>query len=191
MSSFRIDPRQINDLADRLATITPERLGRGAVAAANEVLTRFTDTSVDRITDRVALDAGYVRSKMTTELATSAADPTATLTVAGPGRPSGNGLTILGRYPYGTVQSGTSRRTAGVGIEVRRGAPKFMDKAFTIRLKYGNGTGIFRRENGKLVHQYGPAPYSLTRQQITYHEQELRDDLERTTAARIADEIQL
>lgn len=200
MTTVRIDVRQIEGLADRLATITGEALGGIAVRAVNEVAVRFTDDSRARITERVNLTPEYVKSKTDMKLAESPADPTAVVTVAG-------ALTTLGHYgpvtyfaPEGGVRRANGWRAAGlnagVGLEVGRGHPFFAPQWFTMALRgQGGALGVFVRGDpnyrGKARHLYGPSPYALFGRQIDHHSDELRADLERTAVQRIADALEV
>lgn len=207
MTAITIDVKTVAALAGRLESITPARLGGGAVRAVNEVITQFEADSRQRITERVNLTGEYVKSKTDLVLATQPADPTATLTVAGPGRPAGRGLTILGRYGPEAYRGGRSasggraavrgRRSAGVAVEISKGAPVFVDQWFLMRLRDGRGAGdgrlgVFVRttaSGGKPVHIYGPSPYSLVRQQIDRNAAGIGDDLQRLSLNYVADQV--
>lgn len=160
-------------------------------AALNALLTRAvheTAAAFDSKTRRAMnaglnLSDGYISSRL--DLDTVAGVPRATLTAAGPGRPSRFGLTIVGHYAPEQVTAaapraagdpkrgiGAGRKSIGVSVEVTRGQRKPIAGAFTMTLNKGtiNGdkVGVFVRDPGaaKPRHLYGVSPYSAFRAQI-------------------------
>lgn len=158
-------------------------------AALNALLTRAvheTAAAFDSKTRRAMnaglnLSDGYISSRL--DLDTVAGVPRATLTAAGPGRPSRFGLTILGHYAPEVLTRSAPRaagdpkrgiaaglKAAGVSVEVTRGQRKPIAGAFTMTLNRGaiNGdrVGVFVRDGKKLRHLYGVSPYSAFRAQV-------------------------
>lgn len=177
--SVTIDAEQLLAAAAKLDAITGPALNDALIEQVN-VATREFDSSA-----RAAMNAGinlsdaYVSSKMAVEPAKGT--PSASITAFGPGRPGRAGLTILGHYnpivittaAKGPAKGDPSRgvpagqKAAGVLVEVTRGAPKPIPKAFTMTLRQGtragDKVGVFIREGGKVRHLYGVSPYSLFR----------------------------
>jgi hypothetical protein len=205
MTAITIDVKDVAALAGRLETITPERLGAGALRAVNESMRTFEREAQGRIIERVALTLAYVKSKTDLQVGVDPLAPLAVLTVEGPRRPNASGLTILGRYaPQRYQLTGARRRagpvrgnrSAGVGVEITKGKPVFEPQWFLMKLKRGRAAGtdlgVFVRTTDdpkKPRHIYGPSPYSLTRQQIDRNIGEVTEGLRRLSLRYVADEV--
>ena len=205
MTRITIDAKELVGLAGRLDRITPASLGTGAVRAVNESIQTFEREAQGRIIERVNLTLAYVKSKTDLALAVDPNSPEATLTVAGPKRAGGAGLTILGRYgPVAERQPGASRRagpvkgnrSSGVRVEISKGRPVSEPQWFIMKLRRGlmAGTdeGVFVRTTAdpkKPKHIYGPSPYSLTRQQIERNIGGVTENLQRLALRYVADEV--
>lgn len=185
----------VTDLAglqDRLGQLSGERLAAAAADAVNVVVDRFdAKQRAGQIRD-IALDPTYIASKTRVTPATPG-KPSATITTSG-------ALTIMSRYPLALMSDRNmvdkagrrfGKRQAGVNVTIKPSAPVEEQQWFLMRLKNGNGTGVFVRTSaGGTKHMYGPSPYSLFRHQINAGEPELRDDLVRAGAAAIADAVE-
>lgn len=215
-TSITIDVRKVEDLAKRLGSIGQERIGRGALAAVNEVTIEFKEKAIRGEIANINLTDAYVRGKTDMKLASTAVRPRAEIVTAGD-------LTVLGRFP-GTVwyrQPGAQRRAGPV--KGRRSAGVYANitdtdrinepQWFLMRLKNqtslmgafvrsdkiapkndrGPGLGdAGRRRDGKSGkrHIYGPSPYQLFRKQIDVQGPQLMDDLEATAVRKILGEVE-
>lgn len=189
MTTIRIDTADAERLAGSLRSITGQILRREAVAAVNETAQRASDNSLERMTQRYNIGETYLRQKISLVAATDPSRPRAEIVAMGPDRPQRAGLTILGNYDAQQLRGGTSgRKPAGVEVEVRRGNRVQRTKWFMMALKNTNGKqGVFERDparGGKLMHLYGPAPYSMLRQQGQFHQAEFEGDLAATLRRR-------
>lgn len=154
-----VSTSQVLAAAARLEDIDGPTLNALLTRAVNSVAGKFDTRARRAMNAGIALDDGYISSRM--EFQRGAGVPQAEITAAGPGRAGRKGLTILGHYS--PVKS-----KEGVTVEVTRGSPKLIRTGFTLPLKNTDGkTGVFTREGGKLRHRYGVSPYSLFRFQIT------------------------
>lgn len=189
MTTFRIDLSEAEALAAAMRSVTASVLRQEALQAVNEVARRADENSVERMTQRYNLGESYLRSKMRLVLAADPSRPRAEIVALGPDTPQRAGLTILGNYDARQLRGGASgRKPAGVEVEVRRGNRVTRPKWFMMALKNTGGKqGVFERDparGGKLMHLYGPAPYSMLRQQGQYHEAEFTEDLAGTMRRR-------
>lgn len=184
---------EVEGLARRIERLPGDVLGRAAVDAVNAVVTRFDELQRKGQVADIALSPAYVKSKTDLQLAANPANPRALLTTRGD-------LTILGRYnptvlrdPERLDRAGRrmGNRQAGVRVAIKPSAPVEETQWFTMRLKNGNGTGVFVRTSaGRVKHIYGPSPYSLFRHQINTRSEDLREDLQRTGLAAMADAVE-
>ena len=187
MTTFRIDATEVEALADRLDRLSGDVLRGLARDAVNEAAERADDLSMGRILERMNLTRAYLREKIRVERAAEPGNTVRAEIVA-----SGD-LTILSHYGAQQLRTGVGPRGgrgAGVSVEVRRGNRLTRDKWFMMKLKYTGGKlGVFQRIDGKAKHLYGPAPYSLLRQQGTYHADEHGDILEEVMLRRANEAI--
>lgn len=174
-----VDVSQLAEVEQGLGRLTGAALAAAAADAVNVVTEQFDARQrAGQIAD-IALDPGYIASKTKVRLATPSS-PQATITTAGD-------LTIMGRFgPTSLRDPGRldrrghklGQRQAGVSVGIKRSAPAVEPAWFLMRLKNGNGTGVFvRTSSGKKKHLYGPSPYSLFRYQINTGITQLEDDL--------------
>lgn len=189
MTTIRITTADAERMASSLRSITGQILRREAVASVNETAQRATDNSLERMTQRYNVGEDYLRRKISLVAASNPAAPRAEIVAMGPDRPQRAGLTILSNYDAKQLRGGASgRKPAGVEVEVRRGNRVQRTKWFMMTLKGTDGKqGVFERDparGGKLMHLYGPAPYSMLRQQGQYHQVEFEDDLATTMRRR-------
>ena len=189
MTTIRIDTSEAEGLAASLRSITGQMLRREALAAVNETAQRADGSSVERMTQRYNIGEAYLRNKIRLVRATDPAKPRAEIVALGPDSPQRAGLTILSNYDAKQMRGGASgRKPAGVEVEVRRGNRVQRTKWFMMALKGTDGKqGVFERDparGGKPMHLYGPAPYSMLRQQGAYHADEFESDLAATMRRR-------
>lgn len=192
-----VNSARLDALAVALGEITEEQLGRAALRAVNEVADRTYDLARKRMNAGINLEDQYISRKLRREPAIEPSRPRATITAAGD-------LTILGRYnpkvilrPTKKLGKGDSSRgvpaglkASGVSIEVTRGAPKDITTGFLMKLRGGNGMGVFTRGvDGKARHRYGPAVYQLFRHSVDEIKDIVADDLAETAGATMALEI--
>lgn len=193
MSSIRVDVRQVTGLADRFAELTPDRIGRGALQAVNEVTAAFSEKAEDGALANINLTSAYYREKQTVTLGKSPLEPRAQIKVDGD-------LTVLGRFPGTTsfTQPGAprragpvrGRRSAGVRAQITRSASLREPQWFTMKLRNQQGLlGVFVRDDSIAArnardgvagkrHIYGPSPYALFREQVRVQGPQLERDLE-------------
>jgi hypothetical protein len=214
MTSFRVNVREVDALADRLSKVDGRRLGIAAVDAVNEVTTGFQDKSIKGGLENINLSEAYFRGKMKLSLATSRAR--AEILTFGD-------LTVMGRFggttwyrsPGAPRRAGPvkGRRSAGVFTNVSNTDRQDEKQWFLMRLKNQNGLmGAFvrttrlkgkgkngpgpvsegRHRDGKYgkEHVYGPSPYSLFKKQIDVQGPQLRRDLESTAVRNLINEIE-
>ena len=165
MLSIRIDARGLRDLERGLGNVTLSLPG-ASVSAVNTVAERAKLTTIQQIPREINLSESYVAGKMTIVHATEAA-PTAIVTAA-------DQPTVLTRFSVVQMTAPASKRakgdaahgipagrkTAGVHVTVKGGND--MPYGFLVRLKAGNGWGVFTRIQGKMGkadyrHRYGPS----------------------------------
>lgn len=218
MTSFRVNVREVEGLADRLSRVDGRRLGIVAVDAVNEVTTEFQNKSIKGGLENINLSEDYFRGKMKLSLAANGGRPRAEILTYGD-------LTVLGRFggTVSYVQPGAprragpvkGRRSAGAYANVENSTRIDEPQMFLMTLR-GQSTlkGAFQRRSelkgkgkndrgpglgdkgrrrdgayGK-VHIYGPSPYSLFRKQIDVQGPQLRRDLESTAVRNLIGEIE-
>ena len=191
MTELRIDASQLEGLANRLGSISGQRLGMSAAQAVNEVTTRFDEVArAGQIAD-INLTPAYVRSKTDLTLATPGRTPRAEIVTRGD-------LTILGRYAplrqlRGSVDNPKGGKPRGAAVQIRRSRTEIQPTWFLMRLRQGvvsgPDTGVFVRDGKRLKHIYGPSPYSLFRFQRDTRADDLADDLTRTALQLLGDDI--
>lgn len=191
---------QVVAAATSLEHIDGATINRLLTQVVTEVAGRFDTRARRAMTAGIALDDGYVSSRM--EVERTANVPRIEITAAGPGRAGRKGLTILGHYSPQVTTAAAPRakgdpkrgvaagyKAAGVSVMVTRGARKAIPGAFTMTLRRGtvagDSVGVFTRRGGKVKHLYGVSPYSLFRFQIEKGEGELGAELEREALAAI------
>jgi hypothetical protein len=181
---IKVDVRQLAGLQERLGLLSGNTLAAAAADAVNVVTERFDVKQQAAQRADIALDPAYIARKTKFWPATPS-DPRATITTSGD-------LTIMSRYPL-ALQADRDRRDkagrrygarqAGVQVTIKPSAPVDEDLWFLMRLRNGNGTGVFVRTSaGRTKHLYGPSPYSLFRHQINVGAPALLDDLQKTGA---------
>lgn len=189
---LEVDVSELVGIAEGLGSLGAQGLAGIAAAAVNEVTLRFDEKQRAAQIADINLPRSYVDRKTQTVLATPS-EARATITTAGD-------LTVMDRYPIQTLRDPSrldrrghrlGQRQAGVRVAIKPSAPVAEPQWFTMRLKNGNGTGVFVRTSaGKVKHLYGPSPYSLFRHQVNLGEPALLDDLEATGAQALADAIE-
>lgn len=190
--SLEVDVSELASVGEGLARLGSKGLAGIAAAAVNEVVLRFDEAQRAAQIADINLPRSYVDAKTSRTLATDA-EARATITTQGD-------LTVMDRYPLQVLKDPSrldrrghplGARQAGVRVAIKPSSPVEEHQWFTMRLKNGNGTGVFVRTSaGKLKHLYGPSPYSLFRHQINVGEPALLDDLEATGAQALADAIE-
>jgi hypothetical protein len=209
--ALKIDARQVAGLAERLAEVSGEEIGRASVAALNQVVDRTYDLARDRMIAGINLSDPYLRRRMRVEHATPG-KPEASITADG----SRNATTVLGRYDARPVLAPTKnqaraglagprklpvpfgQKQAGVTVEVTRGQQNdgFVPRGFLLPLRRGNeaggnGFGVFARtRDGKLRHRYGPSVYQLFAYQADRIIDDVTDDLETALADQVDQALQ-
>lgn len=103
----------------------------------------------------------------------------------------------FGKWPGWTYRKGDSLRgideddkAAGVSVDVNRKGAKTIKSGFFLPLRNGNGFGVFRRENGKLEHKYGPSVYQTFRRYIAENEELISRELIDTFLGGLDDRLQ-
>lgn len=201
--NIRIVPDALLVQADRLeAALSRAQIALAAVDAVNTVTKRADESLREGEIADINLTDVYVRSK--TDVALAVRSPRAEITVRGD-------LTILGRYPLRQLMQPAGPRSkgdpsrgipagskqAGVQASIKRSGTPPQPKWFTMKLRRGKesgeNVGVFVRvgpEKSAVKHIYGPAPYSLFRHQVGVQIEDIANDLQRTTDAKIAQRIE-
>lgn len=197
-----IDLAAIEGLAAKLNGINPQSLGDGLVNTLNEVTDRAYVTTRNDMLRTINLSQEYVESKMTVNRAKTASNLSSSIVAIGPGRGKNAGA-ILGRYlpvmrtqpvRYPKLSKGDSSnqrniprgmKAAGVAVSVKRGSTKVIEHGFLMRLKNGNGIGVFTRSAGatgpkNVKHRYGPSVYQLFKVAADSYTNEIGSDLEKS-----------
>lgn len=210
-STIRVDVRQVEALADRLASVDARALGQASLSVVNEAAQRFEKQALDGGVANINLSRTYVKSKTDLALATNPVRPRAEIVTRGD-------LTVLGNFePLAVVRAPGAqrragaikgRRNAGTLVSLRRNETLKQDQWFILPLRRGevpggNGLGVFIRDDaiapsptaareGKAGKRqiYGPSPYQLFRKQIDVQGPEWAEDLERSATARLVSEIE-
>jgi hypothetical protein len=205
MTKITINVKQVEELAGKLATLGPGRIGRGALEAVNAVTSRFQEKAIEGGIRDINLTDAYVRSKTDLRLGSSPFKPRAEIVTRGD-------LTVMGRFAGTTNYPSNNqavrraglvpgRRSAGVLARVNRSQQLNEGQWFVMRLKNQDGLlGVFVRDDsirpknkrdGKAGkrHVYGPSPYQLFRRQIDVQGPQLRADLEAEAVTRISADI--
>jgi hypothetical protein len=204
--SITLDLDALDEVSKGLDQLTPAQLGKLQVSTVNETMDYAYDTTRQGMIDRVNLPETYIDGKVQREPAQPGGRARASLFV-------NNQLTILTRFPgykvlmkpindpsyverYG--RKGDRRfgipvglKQAGVQVNVLRGSSKVFEHGFLMKLKNGNGYGLFARpkDGGKPKHRYGPAIYSLFREQLDRKTENITDHMVEHYSAAIDIEI--
>ena len=162
--SVKVDLSALSNVAMSIEKV-PKEISEALVRSVNTVARAAFETSKKKITDQVNLKQGYVDSKLKLDLATDL--PTATIT--GQGR----GVLLANFNPVQLVKPNASTRGKGnpklgiakgyraAGVKVRvkaQGSGGDIEHGFFMKLKNGNGMGVFTRNAaGKVQVRYGPS----------------------------------
>lgn len=206
--SIKIDVDQLAALANRLGTITPEKLGEFVTVALNQTADSAYELGRKRMLNGINLTDEYVKRKMKVEHATSK-KPIASITAFG----SRGFLTNLSHYgamqtskrvrwtnqaivssgiefgpwPGWTRRTGNERlgipvdyKAAGVQVQVVKGRAKTIKSAFGIPGKKDaeGNQVVFRREGDSVKALSGPSVYQLFRTAAGQIEGQVAADLE-------------
>ncbi|WP_315127206.1 phage tail protein [Comamonas antarctica] len=198
---------QILDMADRVGQLNAEDLGAAAVTSLNEVIDKTYDLSRERITTGINLTDDYLRRRMTVRHATEGKleaeivasgdrafmtrlatyDASMVIVPRKTTRPS----RAKGLLP---VPTGVGAKQGGVRVSVIRGAPKLSTNMFLLPLRAGSALGekfgVFKRENGRLKHLFGPSVYQLFAYQTERIVDDVADDLQQTLLEKVEDQLE-
>jgi hypothetical protein len=195
-NEFVVDVGDVLTQADRLALLADGRLNVSMADVVNDVAGRFDTRARAGMNAGINLSDAYISSKMSVARAAPGGKAEARITARGD-------LTILGNYnpvvqtvpasarakgdPSRGVPAG--QRASAVQVTVRKGTPREIPRAFTMRLKNSGKTGVFIREKDRVKHLYGVSPYSLFRFQVSVGLDDLGRDLTTTAEAAIVDAV--
>lgn len=159
----KIDGSSLSEVALSIKN-TPEKISKVIIESVNSVAKATFDIGKKEIVNQVNLKPDYVDSKMTLDLATTT--PTATITGVG------RGVLLANFGAKQIVKSASSRakgnpklgiakgyKAAGVSVNVKASsAGGNLDHGFFMKLKNGNGMGVFTRDAfNKVRVRYGPS----------------------------------
>jgi len=189
--SIKFDASELDALADRLGTATPESLGAKLVEVTNEQLESAYELSRKRMLSGINLTDSYLRERFEINKAT-AQKPTGEIIATARDKKD---LTLLTKYDYqvGQIKVKNPDRSKGYAklgipkgkkqgapsVEVVRGARKQVQssKAFVFISKKGTPLIVKRNPNGKLSSALlGPSVYQLFRVAAGELEQQIGDD---------------
>lgn len=204
---IKIDPTQVEELADRLGQVDPERLGEALVDTVNKVAQETYELSRKHITDGVNLDDAYVQRRMEVREATQKRPEAA---IVGLGRYETN-LSHYGamqtpgvvnwtndwilankgkfsKWPGWTQRKGDEARGIRpdekqykMAAQVRRGSSKSVGKKFTLPGKTDSSGNplVFRRDGDQIRGVLGPSVYQLFRVAAENLYEQAGDNLEK------------
>lgn len=191
--SIQVDIAQVEHLADKLAGLSPERVGELMVEAINATTDTAYELSRKAILSGINLTDSYVQSHMVIEKAT-AQNPTAAIVAFG-SRGHITGLSHYGamQLKQNTLHPSRSRgdparsipagqKAAGMSVEVTRGSRKPLAHGFTMPGKKdsdGNPLVFTRDRNNKIRSRSGPSVYQLFKVAIPLVENQVYGNLER------------
>lgn len=175
-----------------LGRIDRQSVTQANVKSVNQVTLRTFVTARRQMISGINLPDSYLRERMAVDLATASQRPEAHIRAR-------YAHTGLGRYAPRVItrsaltsgRGDASRgiapglKSAGVSVEVTRGARKPIGNAFMMPLRNGNGIGVFVRDPGRRSPRllFGPSVYQLFRATVGRIEGDIRDDLELTVLA--------
>lgn len=148
----------------------PEQATRAAVSAINRTAVQMSAVATQEMQGRVNLPVSYIRGKLRTVRAT-AGDPVGRITIwrraVRLARFDAQQLSVAAPRAKGDRSRGIAKgfKQAGVSVKVRH-ARKSSRSAFMMKLKNGNGLGVFLRTGSEpkdVQHLYGPSPDQLFR----------------------------
>lgn len=159
-----------------LASVSKERIEQAEAGVVNKVTERAYDIGRRTMIAGINLPDSYLRERMA-------------IVPASPGNltsiiRASYRHTLLARYTPQVVAKGSGK--GGVSVEVTRGGRKTLPGAFLMRLKNGNGLGVFIRTNGKLKILYGPSVYQLFRASIEKIVPSIQTDLEQSSVIAVS-----
>ena len=215
MIDISFDTSELVEQVDRLAMLDNTTLAEMRLDAVNVVSLTVRKKSIDQTHAELNLSRDYIEARIARAEAKGAtARALVTSKVSGatlqrfgaqqevaPVNWSNSRIEALGhefgKWPGWTYRKGDASRgideddkAAGVSVDVNRKGAKTITSAFTMPLKNGNGTGVFRREGGEVKHLYGPSVYQVFRRYITTNEQAIADTLRDEFVGRLDTKIQ-
>ena len=215
MIDISFDTSELVEQVDRLAMLDNTTLAEMRLDAVNVVSLTVRKKSIDQTHAELNLSRDYIEARIARAEAKGAtARALVTSKVRGatlqrfgaqqevaPVNWSNSRIEALGhefgKWPGWTYRKGDASRgideddkAAGVSVDVNRKGAKTITSAFTMPLKNGNGTGVFRREGGEVKHLYGPSVYQVFRRYITTNEQAIADTLRDEFVGRLDTKIQ-
>lgn len=162
--NVRVDLTSLKSLSESIEKV-PKEISDSLVRAVNTVARATFETSKKKIVEQVNLQQSYVDSKLKLEPASDV--PTATIT--GQGR----GVLLSNFNPVQLTKANVSSRGKGnpklgipkgyraAGVKVRvkaQGSGGDLQHGFFMKLKNGNGMGVFTRNAaGRVQVRYGPS----------------------------------
>ncbi len=162
--TIKVDPTSLRDVAKGLGNVLVAVEG-ASVAAINAVIAKTSTRSQVMIGEELRLAPEYIKGKMTTSLATDKV-PTAAITAKGKG-------TVLTRFAVTQLVTAAPKakgdkfhgisagmKQAGIRVVVKEGGD--IEHGFLVKLKNGNGLGVFTRVKGSkakgaIRHRLGPS----------------------------------
>lgn len=176
VGNINVTPEYVNEKIDKVEQVDAPTFSKAIVRSAIRGTTlqrfgarvatqpvRFTNPEILRITKKAAFVNGRVYG------------PLALL--------RGRGGTLRPSNIWTERRGDASRnipvgsKSAGVAVDVNRKGEKVIRGGFILPLRNDNGFGVFRWENGKLRHLYGPSVYQVFRHYIQDNEEAIADEL--------------
>jgi len=211
-TTFEIDVRQLEGLAERLTRLNGEQLQAMNVRVVNVVAERSEDFLRNYVLSDVNMQEAYYRAKSGRTEA-KAGGGVAEATIFALASTKSDRRARLARYDpqqlvrsvknetrsKGDAKRGIAKgsRAAGLSVEVMDGKRERMPGAYLMPLRRGRAAGSWdgavglftRSRDGKVTqHRLGPAVYQVFRHARDEHTQRITSDLE-ATLLREADEI--
>lgn len=215
MIDISFDTSELVEQADRIAMLDNTTLAEMRLDAVNVVSLTVREKSIDQTHAELNLSRDYIeariaraeakgataRARITSEVRGATLQRFGAQQEVAPVNWSNSRIEALGhkfgKWPGWTYRKGDASRgiaedkkAAGVSVDVNRKGAKTITSAFTMPLKNSNGTGVFRREGGKVKHLYGPSVYQVFRRYITTNEQAIADTLRDEFVGRLDTKIQ-
>lgn len=215
MIDISFDTSELVEQADRIAMLDNTTLAEMRLDAVNVVSLTVREKSIDQTHAELNLSRDYIdariaraeakgttaRARITSEVRGATLQRFGAQQEVAPVNWSNSRIDALGhefgKWPGWTYRKGDASRgiaedkkAAGVSVDVNRKGAKTITSAFTMPLKNSNGTGVFRREGGKVKHLYGPSVYQVFRRYITTNEQAIADTLRDEFVGRLDTKIQ-
>ena len=215
MIDISFDTSELVEQVDRIAMLDNTTLAEMRMDAVNVVSLTVRKKSIDQTHAELNLSRDYIeariaraeangataRARITSEVRGATLQRFGAQQEVAPVNWSNSRIEALGhkfgKWPGWTYRKGDASRgiaedkkAAGVSVDVNRKGAKTITSAFTMPLKNSNGTGVFRREGGKVKHLYGPSVYQVFRRYITTNEQAIADTLRDEFVGRLDTKIQ-